>query len=96
MEAETIAKALVEERLAACCSLIPGVRSFYKWEDTLQNDEECLILCKTLEEVFPILERRVKELHSYDVPELILTPVTMGLKDYLDWLGKSVGAIRVN
>jgi periplasmic divalent cation tolerance protein len=89
-EAETIAKTLVEERLAACCSVIPAVRSVYRWEGKTQHDEECLILCKTVEAVFPRIERRVRELHSYDLPELIMTPVTGGSEAYLAWVSASV------
>ena len=95
-EAQSIARTLVEERLAACCSVIPVAHSFYRWEGTLHHDEESLIICKTVEDVFPALERRVREMHSYDVPELIMTPVTGGSQEYLAWVSASVDATLKN
>jgi periplasmic divalent cation tolerance protein len=89
-EAEAIAAALIEERLAACCSVLSNVHSFYRWENALQNDEECLLLCKTMAGRFEDLQNRVLELHSYDVPEIIMTPIAGGSPEYLQWLGESV------
>jgi periplasmic divalent cation tolerance protein len=89
-EAEAIAAALVEERLAACCSILSNVHSFYRWENALQNDEERLLLCKTVAGRFEELKNRVLELHSYDVPEIIMTPIAGGSPEYLKWLGESV------
>jgi periplasmic divalent cation tolerance protein len=93
-EAQSIARTLVEERLAACCSVIPGAHSYYRWEGKLQHDEECLIICKTVEDVFPALTSRVGELHSYELPEVIMMPVTGGSDEYLTWVAASVDVTR--
>ncbi len=95
-EAQTIAQTLVNERLAACCTIIPAAHSYYRWEGQLQHEEESLIICKTVESAFPDLERRVREIHSYDVPEMIMTLVTGGSEQYLDWVSSSVDAARKN
>ena len=85
-EAEILAKILVEEGLAACCSVLDNVSSYYRWEGSLQHDEECLLLCKTSAENFPGLRDKVLGLHSYDVPEILFTPVTAGSESYLAWM----------
>ena len=85
-EAESLARALVNERLAACCSIISNVSSVYWWEDAVQHDEETLLLCKTWRELFPRMESRVRELHSYDVPEIVAMPVVEGSAPYLAWM----------
>ena len=89
-EAENLARVLVEERLAACCSIISNVASMYRWEGRIQHDEESLILCKTVSERIPALEERVHSLHSYDVPEILAVPVSHGSESYLAWLERSI------
>lgn len=88
-EAESIARALVEERLAACVNVLPGVTSIYRWEDKLQRDAEVLLVVKTTEANLPSLIQRVHELHSYQVPEIIALPITGGSPEYLTWLLES-------
>ncbi|MBI5177909.1 MAG: divalent-cation tolerance protein CutA [Nitrospinae bacterium] len=90
-EAEKIATALVEKKLAACCTIIKGVTSIYEWEGKMNRAEECQIFAKTRSALFPQLMAEVKKLHGYDVPEIIALPITMGLPAYLDWIDKTVG-----
>jgi periplasmic divalent cation tolerance protein len=81
-----IARVLVEERLAACVNLVDGIRSIYRWQGTVSDDRECLMLVKARAERFPELERRIRELHGYEVPEVIALDVTAGSAPYLEWL----------
>jgi periplasmic divalent cation tolerance protein len=85
-EAENIAEKLVANKLAACVSIIPNIKSFYWWEDKLCKDEELLLVAKTKTSLFKELEKAVKELHSYDVPEIILLSIEDGANTYLDWI----------
>ncbi len=89
-EALKIARTLVEEKLAACVNVIPMVSSFYWWEGKVQEDRESLMVAKTAASLFPTLEKRVRELHSYTVPEIIAIPIREGYKGYLDWVADSV------
>uniref|UniRef100_A0A832A6X6 Divalent-cation tolerance protein CutA n=1 Tax=Desulfacinum infernum TaxID=35837 RepID=A0A832A6X6_9BACT len=88
-QAYRIAKAVVEENLAACVNIIPAVRSLYRWKGEICDDSECLLLVKTTSHVFPLLEARVKALHSYEVPEIIAVPVACGFRPYLDWVAEN-------
>lgn len=88
-EAEAVAKALVQERLAACVN-ISLVHSCYLWEDKLNLDDEALLIIKTKKSRFGSLKKRVLELHSYAVPEIIALPVIEGHQPYLDWMAQSV------
>jgi periplasmic divalent cation tolerance protein len=85
-DAERLARALVEARLAACVNVVPGVRSFYHWKGEIQSGVEYLLIMKTSRELFPALSAEVTKLHPYEVPELLALPVVDGAKDYLDWL----------
>jgi periplasmic divalent cation tolerance protein len=87
--ADRLARALVEERLAACVTRIPGARSLYRWEGAVQEAEEVLMLAKTHAERAPDLTRRLAELHPDDVPEILVLPVAAGFRAYLDWLRES-------
>lgn len=89
--AEAIAHALVDERLAACVNIIGGVKSVYRWEGRVESGEEVLLIIKTSTQV-PVerLRDRILTLHPYDVPELVLVPVTDGLDKYLAWVESSV------
>ena len=84
--AAEIARAVVEERLAACGNVVPGLRSIYRWEGEVQEDEEALLLLKTTRARFEALRARVLALHPYDVPEVIALPVEAGSAAYLDWI----------
>ncbi len=88
-DAETgarLAHSLVEERLAACANLVPGVRSIYRWEGRVEDSEEVLLVVKTRAERIDALAARVCELHPYDVPEVIALPVAGGSRAYLEWV----------
>lgn len=85
-EAEIIAKAVVEEQLAACVNILSPMRSIYRWEGQVADDREWLLLIKTRAERFAAVETRVKALHSYQVPEVIALPILAGAEGYLRWL----------
>ncbi len=91
-EAAAIAKALVDERLAACVNVLSEVRSFYVWEGTTRDEKETLLVVKSRQPLLDRLARRVKELHSYTVPEVVALPITGGSAEYLAWLRESTGA----
>jgi periplasmic divalent cation tolerance protein len=92
-KAAAIARALVEERLAACCNIVPGLRSIYRWEGRVQEDEEALLVIKTGRELFEPLRARVVALHEYQCPEVIALSIAEGHAPYLDWIrGALVGA----
>ena len=86
-EGDRLARALVDERLAACVSRIAPVQSVYRWEGKIEQSEEQLLIIKTERRRFAALEKRVRELHSYSVPEIVALPIIDGSQDYLQWLG---------
>lgn len=85
-EAASLGRTLVEERLAACANLVPGIRSIYWWEGKVEEAGEHLLLLKARAADVPALAARVKELHGYDVPEVLALPVADGSPAYLAWL----------
>jgi periplasmic divalent cation tolerance protein len=85
-EALKIAHSLVEERLAPCVNFISPVRSIYRWEGKIWDEKEWILIIKTQKERFGELERKVKSLHSYSVPEIIGLPIVEGASSYLEWL----------
>jgi len=87
--AAALARALVEEGLAACVNVVPGVTSIYRWEGRLQEDAEVLCLIKTRPAVFERARTRILELHPYEVPEILAFAVDDGSPAYLEWLQKS-------
>ncbi len=87
-EALRIARSLVEECLAACVNLISPVRSIYRWEGKIWDEKEWLLIIKTQRKRFDELEKKVKSLHSYSVPEIIALPIIAGSSSYLDWLAE--------
>ncbi|GAA6619112.1 divalent-cation tolerance protein CutA [Scytonema sp. NUACC26] len=89
-EAETIANALVEVRLAACVSIMP-IHSIYTWQGQKHKEQEWQLLIKTDLEQFSTLEAKIRELHSYQVPEIIAIPVVAGSQPYLQWISEQVG-----
>lgn len=88
--AETLARTLVEERLAACVNLLPQIRSIYRWEGEVEAGEEVLAFVKTTGPRFEALRRRVVELHPYDCPEVVALPIAEGHAPYLRWIAESV------
>jgi len=85
-KAAELGKVLVEERLAACANLIPAVRSIYRWQGKVQDENEVLVLLKTRAEHLERLKLRILELHPYEVPEVLAVPVEAGYQPYLEWL----------
>ena len=85
-EAERLAHELVENRLAACVNRIPSVQSIYRWEGRIETSQEELLVIKTRQDLFPTVEKRVREIHSYSVPEIIALPLIAGSDPYLQWL----------
>lgn len=89
-EAARLARALVEQRLAACVQALP-IDSWYRWDGAVQQAAEVLLLIKTTRDRADAVTARLAELHSYDLPEIIMLPVEGGLPAYLDWVAASVG-----
>jgi periplasmic divalent cation tolerance protein len=90
-EANSIARALVERRLAACVQILEPIRSVYRWEGEVREDPEVLLLIKSLDSQVSSIEELLRELHPYEVPELLAVPVTAGSEPYLRWLIENVG-----
>lgn len=85
-EAADLAKTLVEERLVACVNIVPGLRSIYWWQGRVEDEPEVLCIMKTRSNLFELLRDRVRELHSYEVEEIIALPILAGNLPYLDWI----------
>ena len=88
--ARRIASRLVEERLAACGNVLPGITSVFRWEGAVQDEPEVLLVLKTSAGSLPRLEERVRELHPYDLPEVLALSAVGGSAAYLDWVRESV------
>ena len=84
--AHTIARDVVQRRLAACVNLLPAVRSIYQWEGKIEEAAEVTLLIKSTQGRYAELEAAIREAHPYDVPEIIAMPVAAGLPAYLDWV----------
>ncbi len=93
-EADLIARALVNEHLAACANIVSPIRSVYRWDGEVQTATEHMMLIKTRANLVPKVEARVKELHGYEVPEVIALPIIAGAKSYLDWVFASTAPAR--
>lgn len=89
-EAKRIAASLVTENLAACANIYE-IRSIYTWKGAVQDDGEWQLTIKTHLSLFDRLEARIRQLHSYEEPEIIALPIVAGSPSYLDWIGQSVG-----
>jgi len=88
-EAARISQSLVGNNLAACVNIVKGVRSIYRWKGALCDDSECLMVVKTVASNFDALLKMVREMHPYEVPEVIAFPITHGSKPYLDWVDEN-------
>ena len=88
-DAEKFASQLVEERLVACVSILPAMRSIYRWDGAIERADERQLLLKTASSQLAALEARVRMLHPYDVPEFVVIPITHGSADYVEWLAAS-------
>jgi periplasmic divalent cation tolerance protein len=88
--ARAMARILVDERLAACGSVVPGLTSIYRWEGAIEEEAEALLVLKTTADALPGLLARIPALHPYEVPEILALPVGEGHPPYLDWVRESV------
>jgi len=86
--AQALARKLVQEHLAACINIVPGITSVYEWKGKPESGTECLLIIKTLKSCYPALERLIKDTHPYELPEILTVPVTGGLPDYLAWVSQ--------
>ena len=86
LEAEKISEALLKEKIIACANIINPVTSFFNWQDKMDKCEECLVVMKSRRDLFAELVERVKELHSYEVPEVLAFPIVDGSEAYFAWL----------
>ena len=87
-EAEKISKSVVEQKLAACVNVLDGVKSIFRWKEGVDVAQECLLICKTKKSLFGELQQTIKQMHSYDVPEIIAINIVDGSEDYLKWLNE--------
>ena len=90
-EAQRIAQALVERRLAACVSLSGPVESVYRWKDAIESAQEWILIIKTTAGAFRAVSEALHELHSYELPECIQIPIEAGSAEYLQWIEENVG-----
>lgn len=86
--ARTAAARLVEDGLAACVSLLPGMTSVYRWQGRIEETRETLLMIKTTEQVYPRLEQALKACHPYELPEILAVGIDAGLPAYLDWVAQ--------
>jgi len=84
--AENIASTIVREKIAACVNIVPGIRSIYRWKEDICDDSELLLLIKSSSENFESVRSRIRQIHTYETPEVIAVPITAGDPDYLNWL----------
>jgi periplasmic divalent cation tolerance protein len=89
-QAERIAHSLVEQRLAACVNILPGVQSIYRWQDAVESAAEVLMLIKTSPARLRKVQTTIAELHSYEIPEFLVLEISAGSEAYLAWLGNSL------
>lgn len=91
-EAPAIAKRLLEDRLIACCNILPQVTSMYWWEGRISTDAEALLVMKAPDTLIDQLVATIKDIHPYEVPEVVVLPVEGGFEGYLSWVEQSCRA----
>ena len=89
-EAQRIARTLLKKKLAACCNIVPNIQSVYYWEGDIKDSAEALLIIKTTQKLYEQLEKEIKMMHSYSVPEIIGSKVETGSAAYIDWIIESV------
>jgi periplasmic divalent cation tolerance protein len=93
-EAQKIAHALVQRRLAACVNITGAIESVYRWKGAVESAQECLLIIKTTAAAFEPVRDAIRELHSYELPECIMLPIEGGSEEYLGWIGENVSIPR--
>ena len=88
-DAARIATTVVDEKLAACANIVPGIRSIYRWQGKVENETETLLFLKTDSKLVEALISRISELHAYEVPDIVALPIEQGHPAYLDWVIES-------
>ncbi|MFH0844913.1 MAG: divalent-cation tolerance protein CutA, partial [Pseudomonadota bacterium] len=89
-DAQEISRAVVEKRLAACAQVIGPITSTYWWKGKIEEEEEWICILKTREALYEDLEKTIREMHPYDVPEIVAVPIVTGSRSYLEWLEREV------
>ncbi|MFC1477625.1 divalent-cation tolerance protein CutA [candidate division KSB1 bacterium] len=89
-EAASIGKALVDQRLAACCSILPNIQSYYWWDGKVSEDSEVLLMIKTMKSVEEKAIDTIRGMHSYEVPEMISLPMIGGYDKYFQWMEENI------
>jgi len=90
-EAKSIARLLINKKLAACCNVVPGLVSVFRWEGKMNEESEVMLLIKTSLKKYDQLEKEIKMIHSYSIPEIIATPIVNASSAYLDWILEMTG-----
>lgn len=85
-DARRIASTLVDEQLVVCVNIIPKIESIYRWKGKVENEEEVVLIAKTVDANIKKTIQRIKQLHNYELPDIIVLPIVGGLKDYLDYI----------
>ena len=93
-EAQKIGRILVDAGLVACANIVPSVQSIFRWEGQVTEEQETLLILKSVSEAFESLEAKVKSHHSYSVPEIIALPIETGSKPYLAWVRDMIGPLK--
>ena len=89
-----LANSLIDEKLAACINILPGLTSIYRWQGKRETGTEELLMIKTTQDNYPTLQARIEELHPYELPEVIAVPIQAGLPAYLNWVDTSCQRIK--
>jgi periplasmic divalent cation tolerance protein len=90
-EAAKLARVLVEARVAACVTMVPGARSVYRWQGAIETAAECLLIIKSSRQLFESLRLALEKAHTYDVPEVLALPIVQGTANYVNWLEGQLG-----
>lgn len=93
-EATNIVKVLLKERLIACANIVDSVSSFFWWQDKIEQEKEVLVIMKSQQDLFEKLSKKVQELHSYDVPEILALPIVDGSQAYLNWIKENIEPVK--